>query len=359
MRPESIRELFTPDPGLTYLDSATYGLPPRAAIAALESALADWRSGSANWLDWEEEGEVSRALFATLAGASQTEIALMPAVSVATALGLSIVPEGGEVLVAEGDFRSVVFPALALSRSSRVSVQEVPFDSIAEAVSPRTSLVAVSHVHSADGSVADLVAIREATRSAGAALYVDATQSLGVLPTDVHALDVDFLACAAYKWLCSPRGVAFLYVNERWWDAVIPLTASWRGAVGAPSTGYYGSPLDLQLDARGFDVSLAWHAWVGARHSLEMLLSIGNEDRWRLASEPASRFAQLLGLAEPLSSIVSVSVEDGDAAQVALAEARVKMSGRAGRIRFSSHVYNTVTEAEYAAEVLVPFVSSE
>ena len=359
MRPEDVRELFAAETDLTYLDSATYGLPPKPTIAALESALARWRSGSADWLEWEEEAEQSRELFAKLVGAFRTEIALMPAVSVATALALSVVPEGGEVLVAQGDFRSVVFPALVLSRSNRAAVREVPFGDIANAVGKHTSLVAVSHVHSADGSVADVAAIREATRSAGASLFLDATQSLGVLATDVHALDVDFLACAAYKWLCSPRGVAFLYVNPRLWDAVIPLTASWRGALGAPASGYYGGPLELQPDARRFDISGAWHSWVGARCSLEVLVSLGDEARWQMASEPARSFARLLALREPGSSIVSVPVSDGEAAEIALREAKVKTSGRAGRIRVSSHIYNTVSDAERAADVLAPFVAYE
>ncbi len=357
MDPRDVIDLFSPAPGLTYLDSATYGLPPRTTVAALRQAAEGWQAGTAHWIDdWDREAETCRRLVARLLRAASREVALMPAVSVASGIVATAVPSGGEVLIAEGEFTSIVFPFLAAQERGLLRVREAPLESLAEAVSSQTSLVAVSLVQSSDGRVADLEAIRAAAKGAGARLYVDASQGLGVVPVDVGEIGVDYLACAAYKWLCCPRGVAFLYVREDLWDEPMSAVASWRGG-DDPYGRFYGSPLALAEDAARFDVSLAWHAWVGARHSLEALCSLDDETRFRLAHEPACRLAALLGLPPPGASIVSVPVTDSRRAGDALKAAGIKVSVRAGQIRVSSHFYNSLADTERAAEVLKPFLA--
>ncbi len=66
INPHDVQDLFSVAPGSTYLDSATYGLPPKATIEALDRALRGWQSGEATWLDWDREGEVCRRLFADM-----------------------------------------------------------------------------------------------------------------------------------------------------------------------------------------------------------------------------------------------------------------------------------------------------
>ena len=350
--------LYSPAPGTTYLDSATYGLPPQTTVDALRAAADDWQAGTAHWRDdWDREGEECRCLAAGLLKAKPSEVALLPAVSVASGTVATLVPRGGEVLIAEGEFTSIVYPFLAAQERGLLSVREAPLEALADAVAPRTALVVVSLVQSSDGRLADLEAISEAARSADARLYVDASQGLGVVPVDVGKMRIDYLACAAYKWLTCPRGVAFFYVREDLWDEPLSVAASWRGA-DKPYGRFYGSPLHLADNAARFDVSLAWHAWVGARHSLEALCSIDDETRFRLAQAPVRRLTDLLELPSPDASIVSIPVTDSDRAGAALQEARFKVSQRAGRIRVASHFYNAVGEAERAAEILRPFLAS-
>ncbi|MCG8456813.1 MAG: aminotransferase class V-fold PLP-dependent enzyme [Holophagales bacterium] len=358
--PRSLAEvlaLFEPGEKRRYLDSATYGLPPRTTVEALERAARAWQSGEARWKeDWDLEGEACRRRLAELLGAQVREISLQPAVSVASGIVATAVPEGGEVLLAQEDFTSVTYPFLAARDAGRIEVRSVPFDRLTESITPRTSMVAVSLVQSADGRLADARGLRQATRRVGALLYLDASQALGSYPVDVGELEVDFLSCAAYKWLCCPRGVAFLYVRRDLWQAAWPVAASWRGG-DDPWGRYYGTELHLAPDAARFDVSLAWHAWAGARHSLDVLCALDADTRFRLGHGPARRFAHLLELPEPGTAIVAVPVRDGAAAARALDAEGIRASVRSGGLRLSFHLYNTSEDAEAAASVIRPFLA--
>ncbi len=354
MDSRDVIDLFAPAPGSTYLDTATYGLPPRPTLRVLEQALAGWKDGSAHWIeDWDRSADTCRELLAGLIHAQANEVALMPAVSVATGIVASAVPKGGEVLLPVGDYTSASYPFLVAEKQGRLSVREAPLEELADAVTSRTSLVAASLVQSADGRVADLAAISAAARGVGARVYLDVSQSLGVLPLDVAAQSVDYLACAAYKWLLCPRGVAFLFVRQGLWDEPSPIVASWRGG-DDPYGRFYGSPLALSPTAARFDISLAWHSWVGARTSLETLSSLDENERCRLACAPIKHMAELLQLPPTGSSILSIPVDDSARAGEALKAARIKASVRAGRIRIASHFYNTLADTERAAEVLGP-----
>lgn len=354
------RALFDYPADRLYLDSATYGLPPKTTIRALQDALDGWRTGSADWQeDWDREGETCRRLLASMIGAGERDVSLQPAVSVASGLVATAVPDDSEVLLAEGDFTSVSYPFVAAARTGRIRWRAAPLERLAESVTAATSMVAVSVVQSADGRLADLASIRAACDRHSARLYVDASQSLGILPLDVETPCVDYLAVAGYKWLCCPRGTAWLYVRPEQHHEPWPVTASWRGG-DEPYGRYYfdpdsGTDLPLANDAARFDVSLAWHAWVGARHSLETLTSFSDAERFRIGHDAASRFAERLDLRQPDAGIVVVPVRGGEEALRVCEAEGIRVAGRAGKVRVAFHLYNTVDEAERAADVLRPF----
>ena len=356
------RDHFDYPPDRLYLDSATYGLPPRATTRALHRALDAWRDGSARWTeDWDLEGETCRRLLAEMIGAGPRDVSLQPAVSVASGIVATAVPDGGEVLLVEGDFTSVSYPFVAASEAGRrdegIGWRAVPLERLAESVRRETSMVAVSLVQSANGRLVDLAPLRTACDAYDARLYVDASQALGMLPVDVEAPRIDYLSVAGYKWLCCPRGTAWLYVHPDLHAEPWPVAASWRGGDDPYGRFYFDSQdaLGLAGDAARFDVSLAWHAWVGARHSLEVLSSVDEAMRFRIGHDAACRFAGQLGLPEPDANIVTLKVRGGDEALRALEAERIRVAGRAGKVRVAFHLYNTVDEAEHAASVLRRF----
>ncbi len=131
---------------------------------------------------------------------------------------------------------------------------------------------------SSTGEVADLAAITRRAREVGAIVVVDATQAAGWLPLD--ASEADFLVAAAYKWLCAPRGrrsspsTPSRRPGTRSMRSGSPLAAGWFAGEG---DAVYGMPPRLAEDARAFDISPAWHSWVGTAPALETLLAVGVE----------------------------------------------------------------------------------
>ena len=351
------RELFDPAPGLAYLDAATYGLPPRPTVAALERALHRWQAGTADWVnEWDREGEPCRASFADLIGGAANDVALVPTVSVGVGLVAASLPEGCEVVVPEEEFTSLLYPFLAAEGARGARVRQVPFGSLAEAIRPGTGLVAFSQTRSQSGESAPLGEIVEAAGRVGARVFVDATHAVPFVPVAPHLTGVDYLVCHGYKHLLCPRGVGFLWVRPERQGDLVPWFANWRAAVPAYARNYGGSLDDLAPGAARFDVSLAWQAWAGARPSLDLLVGWRRDGTLDAVWDLSRRLAAGLGLPAPTSTIVSAAVADAEGVERSLAEAGVRCAARGGRIRLAPHVWNTAEEIDRAVAAVGPFL---
>jgi len=329
-----------------YLDTATYGLPPRATLAAVEEALASWR-GRGSWLDWERDGEAARELFARIVGARPEEIAYVAAASAAAGIVAASLPAetGANVVVYERDFDSVLFPWRPLAGRG-LEVRALPLERLAEGIDERTALVAVSLVQSSDGRMPDL----DALKATGARLFLDGTQAVGSIPVDLDG--VDYLVAHSYKWLLSPRGLCFFYVRPERLSEITPWLAGWKSR-SDPFEDYYGAP-ELAPDAHRLDVSVPWFSAAGARASLELIASLGPEAIGEHNLALARSFAGELGLPEPESAILRVPVEHAEGAVERLRRAGVACSARSGSIRFAFHLYNDEEDVALALEALRP-----
>ena len=330
-----------------YLDTATYGLPPRSVLAALEDAVAGWQ-GRRDWFSWEDDAERCRDLVAGLVGASSDEVAITTAVSVSAGLVAASLPAGAgdNVVVHENDFASNLFPWAALA-SRGVDVRALPLERLHEGIDERTALVAVSSVQSSDGRVADL----ERLKGSGARLFVDATHSLGTLPVDVAGCD--YVASSTYKWIPSPRGLSFLYVRPDRLDEIEPWLAGWKSRRQWRGS-YYGLPPDLAEDARRLDTGLPWLVAAGTRPALELIAELGVERIAEHNRALARSFAAQIGVGEPAAPIVRVGVDDAEGTVARLAERGMKASVRADAVRLAFHFYNSEEDVDLALEALAP-----
>jgi selenocysteine lyase/cysteine desulfurase len=332
------------DPMPGWLDTASYGLPPRPAWEAMQMALADWRVGRTSWLEWDPYPQRAREVFARLLGVDPDDVAVGAQVSQVLAPVAAAVPAGARVCVPEVEFTSALFPWL-VHADRGVSVTTVPLADLAAAAS-EADVVAFSLVQSSDGTIAPYREIVAAARAAGALVVVDATQACGWLPFDATLADV--VAVAGYKWLMGPRGTAFLYVAPAVRDRIRPLMAGWYAGEDVHSS-YYGPPLRLAASARRFDLSPAWFSWVGAAPALELIEAIGIPAIRDHNVGLANRFLAGLGHPPGDRAIVTVDVPDAGAR---LARAGVRAAERAGRVRASFHVYTTEADVDLALDAL-------
>ena len=333
------------EPAGTYLNTASYGLPPRPAWDALQAALDDWRTGRTSWEPWGDATEDARGSFARLISVDPSSVAVGATVSGLVGLIAASLPNGSHVLAPEVEFASTLFPFLAQAHRG-VTVRMVPASELADAIDDSTDVVAFSAVQMATGEVADLEAIAGAAQAHGARTLVDATQACGWLPLEGSRFDI--VVAAGYKWLLSPRGTAFMAVSRDQLDEIIPVTASWYGGEDVHSS-YFGPPLRLATDARRLDTSPAWHSWIGGAAAMAVIEEIGVDVIHAHDLALANRFRAGLGLGAGDSAIVFV---DPAGAGERLEQAGIRAAVRNGRVRTSWHLYNTDEDVDRALAAL-------
>ncbi|MFM2033216.1 MAG: hypothetical protein RLZZ297_1981 [Chloroflexota bacterium] len=170
-----------------------------------------------------------RAAFARLIGADAGEIGLTESTSAGENIvvrALDLKP-GDEIIVDALHFESSFLLYRQLERSHGIVLRIVAHkngmvdpEDIAAACGPRTRMVSVSWVSNRNGFRHDVAQIAAIAHSHGAFCYVDAIQAVGTFVMDVHAADIDFLACGSYKWLYANFGVSFLYVKNALLDRI-------------------------------------------------------------------------------------------------------------------------------------------
>jgi selenocysteine lyase/cysteine desulfurase len=368
----SQRELFEIPREICYLNSASYSPLPRRTLEAGRAAVG--RKGTPWTLPASfagEQHERARAAAARLINADPGDIALIPSVSygVATAAKLVTIARGARVIVLENDHSSPVLEWRTRADAQGFAVETIPqpddgdwtsavLAAIERASAPPVALASISSVHWSDGGLIDLEKVAGALRRQGAVFLVDATQSAGVLATDVKQLDPDFVIFPTYKWLLGPYGRAFLYVARRHQNGVpLEQTAAARRNVRAENDVYF-SDMRYVENARRFDMGERDHFI-----SMEMA-SIGIEmlNQWGAAAV-AQRIAMLtdriadgvhsIGVSMPARHlraphILSLGFKGGIPAGLidGLAADGIHVAARLGRMRISPHVYNDEADAD-------------
>src|SRR4051812_48938155 len=203
------------------------GVAPMSAAAAAAMQLYASQATSDVYLGtgWYSDVEKLRVLAARMINAHRDEIAFVKN----TSEGISIVAGGinwqwGDVIVTTSvEYPANMYPWIEVSRShgaKLLMVEEttdaatgrrfVPTEKILEAASdPRTRLVALSHIEFASGQRHDLVKIGQFCRERKILFCVDAIQSIGVIPVDVHLMNIDYLSADGHKWMMGPEGAGF------------------------------------------------------------------------------------------------------------------------------------------------------
>jgi selenocysteine lyase/cysteine desulfurase len=330
----------------TYLNTASYGLPPEPAWDALQRALEDWRHGRTSWEGWGEDTNRARAVFARLVKTRPEHVAIGSTVSGLVGLVAASLPAGTRVVVPDVEFTSTLFPFMVQPELEVITVAPAR---LAETIDETVGAVAFSAVQMSTGEVADLEAILAAAEAHDVLTLVDATQAVGWLPIDANRFD--FLVAAGYKWLLSPRGTAWMAVAPERLESILPAQAGWFAGEDVHKA-YIGPPLRLASDTRRLDTSPAWFSWVGALPALELLEAVGVEAIHEHDVGLANRCRAAMGMKPGNSAIVTLP---GDAD--VLRNAGIQAAQRGDLVRVGFHLYNDEEDADRVADVLLSNVA--
>lgn len=369
------KEKFSLPPEVHYLNGAYMSPLLKSVEAAGLAGVRRKRNPAAiAAADFFTESDEVRRLFARLVGAADPQrVALIPAVS----YGMGIVARntaleaGQTIVVAAEQFPSHVYPWQRLAEAAGATVRTVAPPPGAKrrgeawnaqllaAIDERAALVALPHVHWADGTRFDLEAIGAEARAVGAALVVDGTQSVGALPFDVQRIQPDALVCAGYKWLLGPYAIGAAYFGPRY-DGGVPLEENWINRAGSEDfgglvsyrdayqpgalrydVGERSNPILLPMLAAALRQVLAWTPAGIQAYCRALTRPLADEARslGYAVEDEAWRGSHLFGLRLPLGA-------DQEAVQAALEKRGVVASVRGTALRISPHVYNDATDIE-------------
>ena len=363
----SQRALFDIPADVAYLNAAGWSPLPRATQEAARTAVArkgqPWKLGA----DFAEgQHERARAAAAALIGADAGDIALVSSVGYGVAIAGKVlsIPRGSRVLVLKNDHTSPVLEWVSRADTGGFAVETIAqpangdwTSAVLEAIerpgAAPVSLASISSIHWSDGGLLDMQSIRDALRRHNAALLVDATHGVGVIATDVKALDPDFLMFPTYKWVLGPYGRAFVYVAPRNQDSVpLEQTSFGRRNVKAENPVYFADTRYLP-DARRYDMGERDHfiSMEMAAIGMELLASWGAAavvERLRALTRRivdglnGTNAVQVLDERFRAPHIMSLGFPGGMPATLvpALAAEQIYVAPRLGRMRVSPHVYN-------------------
>jgi kynureninase len=226
----------------TYLVSNSLGAMPRSVPDQLAEYARQWQArGVRAWADgwWEMPVRMGDTI-APLIGAAPGTVVMIPTVTHGMSAILSALDypaERNEVVMTTLDFPSVKYAYDGLAARFGARVVDVPSDDqlgidlerLLASITERTRLVAISHVLFRSAYILDAAAICKRAHEMGALVALDAYHSVGVMPVDVQALDVDFLCGGVLKWLCGGPGGCFLYASPAMSDRYAPALTGWQG----------------------------------------------------------------------------------------------------------------------------------
>ena len=389
------------DPDLVFLNHGSFGLAPRELLQwrfALLSAIE--RDPVAFLAERLQPGlERARRLLARLVGAATEQLAFVPS----TTYGLNEVlqrlelPAGSEVLLSDHSYNATTNLVRFACEQRGWSLRSVPIplpledpvqvvDAFEAAWGTATRLLVIDHITSPSALVLPIVPLIALAHARGARIVVDGAHGPGSLPLELQAWQPDAYVGNLHKWLCCPRGSAFLWVRDPWQQSLRPLVVG-HGATAPLPPG--GSRFHLEHDWIGTADFTPWLALPEALRLLageteDLMDSPTQASHWlarlhglfrdhhRLAQSGQTLLLEALGQSRPLApagmqaamAAVPLAPQNQRAGaalqaqlkrygiQVPVIPLRPDAPGVPQFLRISCFAYNTVEDGERLAAVL-------
>ncbi len=334
----------------------------RSHLRAFERFAADKSAGMAGRDRMFETYHATKEHVSWLVNRPVGDIALLSSASE----GINVVAQsidwraGDNVVVSDCEFPSLMYPWLLLAargvnlRVVRTRDGRIDLDDLRGMVDDRTRVVAVSHVSYLTGQRVSLPAVANVAWQRGAYLLVDATHALGAVPVDANYCD--FLVSSCYKWLLAAHGLGIFVWNRSRVPTLEPASVGWHSVAGGAG---WKNPSDVTLraDADRFEIAnpgfpsvyilhnaLSRLADITAREAEAHVLNLsgrvyrGLVDRGILPTTPE--------LAGERAGNVCFEADNASGIERGLAEQGVLTWGSEGRIRVSTHIYNSSSDVD-------------
>lgn len=270
-------ELWSFDPGLTYLNHGSFGAVPLPVLAEQQRWRSRMDGNPTRYFRRELQPALDDARLAAsrFLGADADGVAFVPNSTSGAGVVFASFPlsAGDEILVTDHVYGAVLFGAqkAAARVGASVVTVSVPLDgadaddvvaAVLGGVTERTRLAVIDHVSSATAMRFPVERIVPALQGLGVAVLVDGAHAPGLLPVDLTALEPDFWVGNFHKWPCAPRASAGLYVAGRWRGTTGSFPVSWREEEGFPHSFLAPGTVDST-------------AWLAVPAALELFESLG------------------------------------------------------------------------------------
>ena len=282
---------WTLDPDIVFLNHGSFGACPRAVLDDQQEWRARLEREPVLFIARELEAllDTVRGELATFVGAQADDVVFVPNATsgVNTVLRSLRFEPGDELLCTSHGYNACqnVLDMVAGLWGAKVVIAPVPFpvqgpadfvEAVMGAVTGKTRFALLDHVTSASGTVVPVEVLVPLLQARGVEVMVDGAHGPGMLALDLETLGADYYTGNCHKWLCTPKGAAFLHVRREHQGRVLPLTVSHganslRGdrsrfrlqfdqAATTDPTPFLSIPFALRFFAREFE-----GGWTGVR----------------------------------------------------------------------------------------------
>jgi isopenicillin-N epimerase len=236
-----MKEHWLLDPKITYLNHGSFGATPIAVLAKQDEFRTQLEREPVRFMVRELEPllDDAREQLGAFVGADPAGIAFLPnaTAGVNAVVRSRDLDQNDEILLSTHEYNATrnIAEFAVQQCGARVVIAEVPFpiaspdevvDRVLERVTPRTRLLIVDHVTSQTGLVMPVERLVAEMNARGIDTLVDAAHAPGMLPLDVRAIGAAYYTANLHKWVCAPKGAAFLYVRENRRASVRPTAIS-------------------------------------------------------------------------------------------------------------------------------------
>ena len=335
--------------------------------------------------DFFAEAEIVRAKFGQLVNGAQSQVAIIPSASYGLQSAILNIPPGSgtHAITVSEEFPSDYYTLKSWCTRHGKDLVVIPptgsspekgkiwNEQLLEAINQDTAAVVISSLHWTNGTLFDLQKIGERCKEVGALFIVDGTQSVGAMPIDVDAFQIDALVCAAYKWLLGPYSIGLA-----WYSPVFnhgaPIEESWLNRTNAENfAGLTNYADDYKPGAARYQVgeysNFALLPMVHAALDQIAVWGVDNLQQYcRQLTAPLVDFLIKTGFGIEAESYraghlfgfsLPTSVDRSNLLET-LQQNNIFVSLRSSSIRVSPHVYNTEKDIQALIGVLEEVSSS-